>query len=490
MLSVRTYNILAQGFASPFWYVAEVDRPWVKRRDLILKALLAPVKATGDGGVTGLSPSVVCVQELQSTSRGWGRLVEGDGGDDHAQWLRLKMAAAGYEGFYVVNDDTPSSSLSDPKNDRKRGLGNGYGKDGPNKAWPTETADGLGGRLGVAIFYKTDQIDLVASRAVSFSQHFRELTSRDDSKNGKAAKERLASWNGAIIALLALRTTGALVTVATTHFPTPKEGKEVEVDAVAVAGAVGLAGAPAASKTPPPAEPAPGAVQQVQFTEALCHEIKALLTRTGLEGNVPVIITGDLNAMPGSACHTLLTSGSLAQDRIELASRFKKQKTDPTEFVPAKIVLPYMTPSCGGGGAFVSAYAAANGGREPEFTNFRRVRTWTQPAAVAVAVVVAAESMIDVPTPLSPEIPTPTPAAAAEPVELPPFAGTLDYILARNPLAGTARAGVPSSYLTLVGVETLPERAYLEAQPEKALPSSTHPSDHLALTATYKLTLV
>ena len=117
MLTVRSFNILAQGFSGPFWYVDRDDLSWVKRRERILANLTAP----SSGGAV---PSFICVQELQTTSRGWGRLVAGADGDDHAEWLRLKMASLGYEGLYAVNDDAASSSKNEPKNDARRGAGN------------------------------------------------------------------------------------------------------------------------------------------------------------------------------------------------------------------------------------------------------------------------------------------------------------------------------------------------------------------------------
>jgi len=103
MLTVRSFNILAQGFSGPFWYVDRDDLSWVKRRERILVSLTAHT-------AVGCAPSFICVQELQSTSRGWGRLLSGVDGDDHAEWLRLKMASLGYEGLYAVNDDAASSS--------------------------------------------------------------------------------------------------------------------------------------------------------------------------------------------------------------------------------------------------------------------------------------------------------------------------------------------------------------------------------------------
>jgi len=103
MLTVRSFNILAQGFSGPFWYVDRDDLSWVKRRERILVSLTAHT-------AVGCAPSFICVQELQSTSRGWGRLLSGVDGDDHAEWLRLKMASLGYERLYAVNDDAASSS--------------------------------------------------------------------------------------------------------------------------------------------------------------------------------------------------------------------------------------------------------------------------------------------------------------------------------------------------------------------------------------------
>ena len=320
MLTVRSFNILAQGFSGPFWYVDRDDLSWVKRRERILVSLTAHT-------AVGCAPSFICVQELQSTSRGWGRLLSGVDGDDHAEWLRLKMASLGYEGLYAVNDDAASSSKSEPKNDARRGAGNSRGKDGPNLSWPTETDDGVGGRIGVAIFFKDADFELVATKTVSFSQHFKRLTK--DVKN-MAAWERLSSWCVAIVAVFASRATGALVCIANTHLPTP--------------GAHDIESADDSAPKEEKKEDAKGVVQQVQFCEALCVEIASMLKLLRLDKHVPVIITGDLNALPGSPAHELLTRGALKSTAPSLTPRLKLRPPSPLHYsFNGRLVHP---PSC------------------------------------------------------------------------------------------------------------------------------------------------
>ena len=135
------------------------------------------------------------------------------------------------------------------------------------------------------------------------------------------------------------------------------------------------------------------------------------------------------------------------------------------------IALPYPAPNCNGGGAFVSAYAAAAGGAEPPFPTSRRIRSEAPRAADAPA------------------------DAPAVYVEQPLFTDTLDYIFARQPqplpavaaaaAAAAALPGPPRAELQLVAVGALPT----DASREGAMPSKDQPSDHAPLTATYRVVI-
>ena len=91
-ISIRSYNVLAQGFTAPFCYYNDAKTlEWPARRAAILKVLLSPSPAGG-------RPTIFALQEVQSSTRGWGRLAAGGGADDvdHAQWFRLALAKHGY----------------------------------------------------------------------------------------------------------------------------------------------------------------------------------------------------------------------------------------------------------------------------------------------------------------------------------------------------------------------------------------------------------
>jgi hypothetical protein len=263
--------------------------------------------------------------------------------------------------------------------------------------------------------------------------------------------------------LLRQRATGALIAVATTHMPTPGGG-----------GGGGGDGA----------EDGPRSAQQVQFSEALVVEVAAMLDALGVADRVPVLLCGDWNSKPGKPAHTLLTTGGLPADtpalNLTAASLEQRRRADEAEDAYAArmaaararpIALPYPAPSCGGGGAFVSAYAAAAGGAEPPFTTSRRIRSEAPRAADAPA------------------------DAPAVYVEQPLFTDTLDYIFARQPqplpavaaaaAAAAALPGPPRAELQLVAVGALPT----DASREGAMPSKDQPSDHAPLTATYRVVI-
>jgi hypothetical protein len=470
LLSLRTYNILADGFTSPFQWYASAHLPWgctpsrsdrlaagvPGRRAALLAALTAPVPGGG-------SPTILAVQELQSTSRGWGRFrvaVEGalaaDGGD-HALWLRLALAARGYGGaaYSVKIDDALDTK---PHHDL-----NLHGE------WPCAVSGGAGGahcsgaRPGVALFWREDEVRHVATREVSFASIMRSATGGE----GPAWK-LLSNWATALLVLLRHAHTGALVLVGTVHMPTPGSG-----------GGGGGAGADVAGIGAPR-----GVVQQVQYGEALCTEVAALLGDLGLRDRVPVLLCGDLNALPGTALHRLLTTGFLPDSEACLRlvaprvdSRWAKGSGDGGGGgggggggAPLPLPLPFPAPTCAGGGAFESAYAKAGGGAEPPFTNFRRLRR-------------------EVPRGEGEDEGGGEGATQFE--ELPIFEGTLDYILLRNPPPPTAPpaggGGPPRAELALRAVGPLPSRESLLASPEGAAPNAEHPSDHFPLCAVYEV---
>lgn len=202
---VVSYNILAQGFSSPFAYAAP-HLDWAERRKRILETLVPH---------DGPRFAIIALQEVQSTTRGTGRLAGGEGDDDHARFFEIKLASKGYCGKYCVFDDDPRSSKASADNDRSsvgRGPWDGKVYTG---AWPVSTrsvpeagvdagtaahaADdpdagskrrraspatdahaqvdhGAGGRIGVSLFWDASVFSEVSSRSVCPSTHFMDLT--------------------------------------------------------------------------------------------------------------------------------------------------------------------------------------------------------------------------------------------------------------------------------------------------------------------------
>ena len=399
-VSVRCFNLLSAGYDGPFrYYVPAAVLDWQVRRRAVLAALLAP--APGGGGGGGLPPDLLCVQELQSSTRGWGRLSGGDESADHAAWLRLTLGHKGYAGAYANTDHDPRSSKSDAGKDAPLATRK-LGKDEWHE-WPVPTACGLGARLGVALFWRRATWAHVATREVVFSTHFHAITKE---VGNKAAWMALGSAHVALLALLRHRATGALLLLGTVHMPLP------------------------AFKSPNPD------ARQAQFVAALAAEVDALLEPLGLAGRVPVLITGDFNSKPGTPAHALLTAGALPEGALH--STVSPPYPASTTFAP-----------------FTSAYAAAGGGAEPDFTTFRLCRNEETGKDTA------------------------------------PFIGCLDYILARNPRAAatemTAPDAPPRARLELLAVDALPSLDSLRAGSTGAMPSDVHPSDHLPIAATYTL---
>jgi hypothetical protein len=474
LVSLRSFNVLADGFTAPFAYYAAAHLPWGTtatrgstwpapapgRRDAVLAALTAPAPAVD--GVCG-PPSILAVQELQCTTRGWGRFrptapgaLAADGGD-HALWLRLALAARGYGGAALaVKDDAPLDVR--PHHDLNQ-----------RNEWPCGD-----GRPAVALFWREDVLRHVATREVSFPSHMRRATGGE----GEAWR-LLRNWCVGLLVLLRHAATGALLLVGTTHLPTPGSG----------GGGGGGSGEDAAGVGAPR-----GVVQQVQFGEALVAEAAEMLGALGLRHAVPLLLCGDFNAQPGSALHRLLLEGSLPAEEPCLrlvapqrACRWSKGGEGrgegggggagaPPPPPAAPLVLPYPAPNCAGGGAFESAYAAARGGVEPPFTNFRRLRREVPAEGRGVE-----EGEVG--------------GGGEEPPkkfeELPVFEGTLDYIMLRNPppppAAGGRGGGPPRTELRLRAVGPLPSREELLASPEGAAPNAAHPSDHFPLCAVYEL---
>lgn len=508
MFSVMSYNVLAQGFTSPFAYAAD-HLDWAKRRARLLSRLLPK---------GGLRFGIIALQEVQSTSRGWGRLAGGEDDDDHARWFQLKLADAGYRGAYAVFDDDPRSSKSAPSNDRPS-VGSGSWDGKPyNGAWPVTTRPpaptaspmlspskvkpvlssvdrGAGGRLGVALFWDAAQFDEVASRTVSLSTHFMDLTREATPKNDRGWYIMMR-WNTALLVLLKHKASGMLVLAACTHMPTPS-GEDAD-EPVRDGGEGADAGDYLLR------EARKGRVQQVQIAEAICVEASALLSDLGLLGRVPVILAGDFNARPGDPVYALLTNGSLPPATPELhprttdggkAARKERARaaadkaaataaateapmaddasvmspvsaastptastaTSVAKPVPLdislaqEVVLPYAAPTCGRLGPFRSAYAAAHGA-EPETTTYRLFGHAAVPAAAAAVEAPTDAAAIGDPATATKIAKGPAPAAsgtAAAPswVASGHFSGTLDYIFFANPapLAGAAAGGSGSA---------------------------------------------
>lgn len=319
---IASFNILAQGFIAPFKNTPAQELTWSTRRKRIIDTLLS------------LSADVICLQELQSSTRGWGRATFGKDldGQDHAQQMRILLASAGYDGCYQVVDDDARSSDSAAKNDVAWTPAKDVKR---NSAWPTEGHPG--GRIGNAIFWKHSTWKCVAQRPVLFSSVFMDLTK---AKGDTKAWFQVKGMQCAQIVLLKRNIeNGPLLCVCNVHLPVPGNIKK--------------------------------ATLQVQYAEALVIEAETLLRDLNLLQTVPIIITGDFNStQPG------YKDGSMELNEHEgspVYQLFSKGSLDgsPT-LTSSEFPLPFPSPRCGKLGKFLSAYAAINGA-EPRFTNFRMV---------------------------------------------------------------------------------------------------------------------
>jgi mRNA deadenylase 3'-5' endonuclease subunit Ccr4 len=319
--SLVSYNILASGFTSPFKNTPSLDLLWTVRRKKIIDILLS------------YSTDVICLQELQSSTRGWGRSLTGKDleGPDHAQQIRVLLGNAGYDGCYQVVDDDSRSSDSAAKND----ISWTAGKDSKrNSAWPVEGTPGS--RIGNAIFWKKPWV-CIAQRPVLFSSVFMDLTK---AKGDTKAWFQVKGMQVALIVLLKNKAVedGPLICVCNVHLPVPGNVKK--------------------------------ATLQVQYAEALIVEAETMLQDLNLLSHVPIIITGDFNStQPG------YKDGSLELNEHEgspVYQLFTKGSLEGNPTLTAEFPLPFPNPTCGSLGKFMSAYAVINGS-EPRFTNFRMV---------------------------------------------------------------------------------------------------------------------
>ncbi len=472
-LKVASYNVLAQGFASPFANTPGGDLEWAQRRRTILKTLRE------------LDADVLCLQEVQSSSRGWGRALTGKDteGPDHALQLRVQLGKEGYGGAYQVVDDDARSSDSEPKVDSSGGTSAKR-----NPGWPCEGTPGA--RIGVATFWRSATWTCHSQKPVLFSTL---IMDRTKERGEKLAWHMLKSMHAAMLTLLKHTATGALVLVANVHLPTPG-GDDNAV--------------------PNPAAPlSKGIVQQVQLSEALVTEAEAFLADIGLEQRVPIVIAGDFNATPvgypgnlaGSAVYRLFTQGTLGNDPClsGLAAAKRSREAEPGATpapAAAPVALPFPAPSCGMGGKFESAYAVVNGA-EPIWTNFRRcydskLLAAHREAAIAAAIAAAAPAPEDATVDADAVDVAATKAkTAAEAVvkaaglqNVPgqsEFCATLDYIFFRNP-SGAPRAGPPRVTLRAVRTESTPSREAAAALCG-SLPSAAHPSDHVPIAAVFEV---
>ena len=496
-LTVGSYNLLAQGFVAPFANTPAADLAWPARRQRIAAALAA------------LDADVLCVQELQSSSRGWGRALSGAdaAGPDHAQQLRLLLAARGYDGCYQVMDDDARSSYATAKHDvawtpeaadaeaddadaAAAGAATASGEAAPaapsgkrNAAWPCSSAPGA--RIGNALFWRRLAWTCVAQRPVLLSSVITDLTKE---RGNLPAYRLLQNSKTAILCLLRHAATGALVLVGCTHLPAPSgfESSEAEEGGGGEGAAPPAAAAAAAALLPK------GAVLQVQLAEAIVREAAEMLEHLGLSARVPFVLAGDFNAKPESACYRLLTTGGLPPGDPSLSGLVAAkprpagaaQPAGASAAQPAAVALPFPRPDCAGGGPFASAYAVVNG-REPDFTNLRlcygedalrsaraaaveAARAAGAKSAAAAAAKVAAAGLRAVP---------------GETI----FSAPLDYVFYRNPRAPDG-GGVVGSVTTLRAVAVRATPTAEEARAEcGALPSRSFPSDHVPIAATFAL---
>lgn len=143
------------------------------------------------------------------------------------------------------------------------------------------------------------------------------------------------------------------------------------------------------------------------------HAALAAQAFHALSAGLPGVLAGDFNFQPDSACYSLLAAGRLD------AGRFPEAEPPARSFDPWQCDLPVP---------MQSAYAACQGGREPEFTNFAQAR------------------------------------------DEPPFIGTLDYLFATPECR-------PLAVLPLPALEGF-------AGP---MPTASEPSDHLLIGGTFQV---
>jgi mRNA deadenylase 3'-5' endonuclease subunit Ccr4 len=446
-LKIASYNILASGFTSPFKNTPSQDLQWPLRRKRIIDILIS------------LSADVICLQELQSSTRGWGRAISGKDldGHDHAQQMRILLASAGYDGCYQVVDDDARSSDSAAKND----IAWTPGKDTKrNTAWPVEGFPGS--RIGNAIFWKPSTWKCVAQHPVLFSSVFMDLTK---AKGDQKAWLQVKGMQCALIVLLKRNVeNGPLICICNVHLPVPGNVKK--------------------------------AALQVQYAEALVVEAETMLRDLYLLNSVPIIITGDfnstqpgykdgsveLNEHEGSPVYQLFSKGSLEGSPTLTSSEFP---------------LPFPHPRCGSLGKFTSAYAAINGS-EPRFTNFRMVydeKLLESHLETLVKTKVEEKETVDKDPVAIEELKKKIIEQGLKDVPgETKFCATLDYIFFRQAAKATSEdtndtlssTSKSAPFVRPVNVTKLPTIEEAAAYCG-ALPSNEHPSDHVPIAAEFEV---
>jgi CCR4-NOT transcription complex subunit 6 len=259
---------------------------------------------------------------------------------------------------------------------------------------------------GCATFFKRSRFSLVKKYEVEFNKAALSLAENIGPEQKKPALSRLLKDNVALIAVLeALEAPQAegsgsgsrrpLICIANTHIHANPELNDVKLWQV--------------------------------------HTLVKGLEKIAASADIPMLVAGDFNSVPGSAAHSLLVKHSVDADHPEL-------KQDPLGILRPASKLQHKLP-------LASAYAALA----------------ETPASRSDPPAVARQRRRCDPSFSEPKFTNITRD----------FKGTLDYILY------TADSLAPGALLEL------PEEAEVKPRPSSGLPNDTWSSDHIALMATF-----
>lgn len=340
--TVLSYNLLADLYASPeqFNYCPSWALSWPYRRTNLLKELLS------------YDADILCLQEVQS--------------NHFTDFLAPELSAVGYTAIYK-------------KKTTEMYTRNAYAID------------------GCAIFFRRDRFTLVKKYEVEFNKAALSLAESLPPEQKKAALNRLLKDNVALIAVVEAldppfaddkkkggSTSGSMDGTTNNNPSTASTGS--------AGGSIGEDGTTAAASNPSSSS---SRRQLLCIANTHIHsnpelnDVKLWQVHTLLKGlekiaasaDIPMLVAGDFNTMPGSAAHALLVNGAVPPLSPELLN-------DPLSILkpPAKLShrLPlsssYATaatadvvPSGEASHAALRQRRRLDGGTgEPKFTNFTR----------------------------------------------------------------------------------------------------------------------